>query len=76
MRAMRTSLMMVVAGVAVAAIATACPGQVIRLEKKATVQPHQDVLRTDYAPPMFTLADPDGNTVVLIEDEEPAPHGG
>ena len=35
----------------------------------AGVQPHQDVLRTDYAPPMFTLADPDGNTVVLIEDQ-------
>jgi catechol 2,3-dioxygenase-like lactoylglutathione lyase family enzyme len=42
----------------------------------AGVQPHQDVLRTDYAPPMFTLADPDGNTVILIEDEEPAPHAG
>ena len=42
----------------------------------AGVRPHQDVLRTDYAPPMFTLADPDGNTVVLIEDEEPSPHAG
>jgi catechol 2,3-dioxygenase-like lactoylglutathione lyase family enzyme len=42
----------------------------------AGVQPHQDVLRTDYAPPMFTLADPDGNTIILIEDEEPAPHAG
>ena len=36
----------------------------------AGVRPHQDMLRTDYAPAMFTLADPDGNTVVLIQDEE------
>ncbi len=38
----------------------------------AGVQPHEDVLRTDYAPPMFTFPDPDGNTVILIEDEEHA----
>ena len=42
----------------------------------AGVQPHQDVLRTDFAPPMFTLPDPDGNTVILIEDEESAPGAG
>ena len=42
----------------------------------AGVQPRQDVLRTDYAPPMFTLADPDGNTVVLIEDQKPSPNAG
>jgi catechol 2,3-dioxygenase-like lactoylglutathione lyase family enzyme len=44
--------------------------------RDAGVQPHQDVLRTDYAPPMFTFADPDENTVVLIQEEEPSPHAG
>ena len=34
----------------------------------AGVTPHQDVLYTDFAPPMFTLDDPDGNTIILIED--------
>lgn len=34
----------------------------------AGVVPHQEVLVTDFAPPMFTLDDPSGNTVVLIED--------
>ena len=30
--------------------------------------PHNEVLRTNYAPPMFAFADPDGNAVVYIED--------
>jgi catechol 2,3-dioxygenase-like lactoylglutathione lyase family enzyme len=30
---------------------------------------HEDVLRLDFAPPMFTLDDPDGNLLILIEDE-------
>ncbi len=34
----------------------------------AGTTPHQDVLYTDYAPPMFTAGDPDGNTVILIQD--------
>jgi len=34
----------------------------------AGVTPHQEVLYTDFAPPMFTFDDPDGNTVILIED--------
>ncbi len=34
----------------------------------AGVAPHQEVLVTDFAPPMFTAPDPDGNTVVLIQD--------
>jgi catechol 2,3-dioxygenase-like lactoylglutathione lyase family enzyme len=34
----------------------------------AGVTPHQQVLYTDFAPPMFTFDDPDGNTVILIED--------
>ena len=34
----------------------------------AGVTPHQSVLYTDFAPPMFTFDDPDGNTVILIED--------
>ncbi|HEY6683342.1 MAG TPA: hypothetical protein VI030_10230 [Propionibacteriaceae bacterium] len=29
----------------------------------------QDVLRLDFAPPMFTFKDPDDNLWVLIEDE-------
>jgi catechol 2,3-dioxygenase-like lactoylglutathione lyase family enzyme len=29
---------------------------------------HQDVLRLDFAPPMFTLGDPDDNLLVLIEE--------
>lgn len=32
--------------------------------------PHQEVLYTDFAPPMFTLDDPDGNTVILIQDDD------
>lgn len=28
-----------------------------------------DVLRLEFAPPMFTLRDPDGNLLVLIEDQ-------
>jgi catechol 2,3-dioxygenase-like lactoylglutathione lyase family enzyme len=34
----------------------------------ADATPHQPVLYTDFAPPMFTVDDPDGNTVILIED--------
>ena len=34
----------------------------------AGVTPHQPVLYTDFAPPMFTFDDPDGNTVILIEE--------
>ena len=34
----------------------------------AGVTPNQQVLYTDFAPPMFTFEDPDGNTVILIED--------
>jgi catechol 2,3-dioxygenase-like lactoylglutathione lyase family enzyme len=34
----------------------------------AGATPHQAVLYTDFAPPMFTVDDPDGNTVILIED--------
>jgi catechol 2,3-dioxygenase-like lactoylglutathione lyase family enzyme len=30
---------------------------------------NQDVLRLDFAPPMFTFQDPDENLLVLIEDE-------
>ena len=33
----------------------------------------EEVLRLDPAPPMFTFPDPDGNTLVLIEDQ---PGGG
>jgi catechol 2,3-dioxygenase-like lactoylglutathione lyase family enzyme len=41
----------------------------------AGATPHQDVLYTDFAPPMFTLDDPDGNTVILIEDSGDAHDG-
>lgn len=34
--------------------------------------PHQSVLYTDFAPPMFTLDDPDGNTLILIQDGDTA----
>ena len=34
----------------------------------AGTTPHQPVLYTDFAPPMFTLDDPDGNTIILIQD--------
>jgi catechol 2,3-dioxygenase-like lactoylglutathione lyase family enzyme len=34
----------------------------------AGATPHQPVLYTDFAPPMFTFDDPDGNTVILIQD--------
>jgi catechol 2,3-dioxygenase-like lactoylglutathione lyase family enzyme len=30
---------------------------------------HEGVLRLDFAPPMFTFADPDQNLLVLIEEE-------
>ena len=33
----------------------------------AGVEPDGDVLRLDGMPPMFTLRDPDGNTVVVLE---------
>jgi catechol 2,3-dioxygenase-like lactoylglutathione lyase family enzyme len=36
----------------------------------AGATPHQAVLYTDFAPPMFTVDDPDGNTVILIEDSD------
>lgn len=39
----------------------------------AGATPHQDVLYTDFAPPMFTVDDPDGNTVILIQDSGEAP---
>ncbi|GAB7193069.1 VOC family protein [Kineococcus sp. NUM-3379] len=32
--------------------------------------PHQEVLHTDFAPPMFTLDDPHGNTVILIQEDD------
>jgi catechol 2,3-dioxygenase-like lactoylglutathione lyase family enzyme len=41
----------------------------------AGVTPHQQVLHTDFAPPMFTFDDPDGNTVILIEDSGEARDG-
>lgn len=44
--------------------------------RAAGVEPHEGVLRLDFAPPMFTLDDPDGNTVVLIQDEDEAPAAG
>ncbi len=36
----------------------------------AGVQPHSDVLRLDGAPPMFTFDDPDGNTVIVMQDQD------
>ena len=36
----------------------------------AGTTPHQQVLYTDFAPPMFTADDPDGNTIILIQDGE------
>ncbi len=35
----------------------------------AGTTPHEDVLRLDFAPPMFTFDDPDGNLLIYIEDE-------
>ena len=35
----------------------------------AGAQVNQEVLRLEFAPPMFTFNDPDGNLLVLIEDE-------
>jgi catechol 2,3-dioxygenase-like lactoylglutathione lyase family enzyme len=34
----------------------------------AGTQPHEDVLRLDFAPAMFTFDDPDGNRLIYIED--------
>ena len=34
---------------------------------------HQEVLRLEFAPPMFTFADPDDNLLVLIEEEATDP---
>ena len=31
---------------------------------------HEDVLRLDFAPPMFTFDDPDGNLLIAIEEED------
>ncbi len=45
----------------------------------AGATPHQEVLYTDVAPPMFTAPDPDGNTVILIQDPDspdPGAEGG
>ena len=39
---------------------------------EAGTTPHQEVLHTDFAPPMFTADDPDGNTVILIQDDDAA----
>jgi len=36
----------------------------------AGVTPHQQVLHTDFAPPMFTFDDPDGNTIILLQDSD------
>ena len=36
---------------------------------------HQEVLRLEFAPPMFTFADPDDNLLVLIEEESTDPPG-
>lgn len=33
----------------------------------AGTTPNDDVLRLEFAPPMFTFADPDDNLLVLIE---------
>jgi catechol 2,3-dioxygenase-like lactoylglutathione lyase family enzyme len=32
--------------------------------------PGEEVLRLDFAPPMFTFSDPDNNLLILIEDED------
>ncbi len=34
---------------------------------------HQEVLHLEFAPPMFTFADPDNNLLVLIEEESADP---
>ena len=34
---------------------------------------HQEVLRLEFAPPMFTFTDPDDNLLVLIEEESTDP---
>jgi catechol 2,3-dioxygenase-like lactoylglutathione lyase family enzyme len=36
----------------------------------AGAQIHEDVLRLDFAPPMFTFNDPDNNLLILIEEEK------
>ena len=41
----------------------------------AGATPHQPVLYLDGAPPMFTLDDPDGNTVILLQDDGRADAG-
>ena len=41
----------------------------------AGTTPHQAVLYTDFAPPMFTFDDPDGNTVILIQGSDEAAGG-
>jgi hypothetical protein len=42
-------------------------GEAHRILTAAGFPPHQEVLYTDYAPPMFPASDPDGNTVILIQ---------
>ncbi|WP_209020715.1 VOC family protein [Nocardioides sp. 1609] len=40
------------------------------------VRPHTDVVRLDGSPPMFTFDDPDGNTVIVMQDQDvPADDG-
>ena len=34
---------------------------------------HEEVLRLEFAPPMFTFADPDDNLLVLIQEESTDP---
>jgi hypothetical protein len=50
--------------------------QAHRVLTAAGATPHQQVLYTDFAPPMFTAPDPDGNTVILIQDPDADPEGG
>ena len=42
----------------------------------AGAPPAEEVLRTDFAPPMFEFTDPDGNALVVIEVPLPDPAGG
>jgi catechol 2,3-dioxygenase-like lactoylglutathione lyase family enzyme len=41
----------------------------------AGTQVNEDVLRLDFAPPMFTFRDLDNNLLILIEDEDPSDAG-
>ncbi|WP_151523330.1 VOC family protein [Serinicoccus kebangsaanensis] len=44
--------------------------------REAGVEPHQEVLRLDGMPPMFTLDDSEGNTVILLERPRPESSAG